>query len=100
MNRANLKYVVRDRTYMEADLGELFGVQRQAAQGGRRQVSAVNKGEEAQGVEARRAAPIDNSSIGPTSSAIVYVNSKVRCEEIAAWLAGRGVLAAAYHAGL
>jgi len=102
MNRANLKYVVRDRTSLEADLGELFGVQQQAAKGCRQQfgVATVKKAEEARRVEARRAAPIDNSCIGPTSSAIVYISSKARCEEIASWLADRGVLAAAYHAGL
>jgi len=102
MNRANLKYVVRERTSVDADLGDLFGIRQQAAKGGRCQVGATtaNASEEAQRVEGRRMAPVDNSSIGPTSSAIVYVNSKARCEEIASWLAGRGVLAAAYHAGL
>ena len=43
---------------------------------------------------------IDNTQIEPTSSTIVYVQTKARCEELAALLIRAGVAAASYHAGL
>ncbi|CAE8639576.1 unnamed protein product [Polarella glacialis] len=79
MNRPNLRYAVRERSTMEADLGELFAS------------AAAAK---------RRALPVDNTAVGTTSSAIVYTATKARSEEVASWLFERGVLAAAYHAGL
>ena len=86
MNRPNLKFVVRERTSYFEDLGELFGACGVA--GGRAEV------------EARRALHVENDAPGPTSSAIVYVARQKDCERLAAWLAERGVRAAAYHAGL
>jgi len=82
MNRPNLKYSVRPRGSLEADLGELFGA------------TATVKPKD------RRMLPVDNTALTPTSSAIVYAHTKARCEEIATWLIGRGVAAAAYHAGI
>lgn len=82
MNRPNLKYDIRPRQTQEKDLGILF--------------ECPSLGS----AEARRARNIDNTIIGPTSSSLIYVHTKAKCEEIADWLSERGVLAAAYHAGL
>eukprot|EP00927_Polykrikos_kofoidii_P042643 TRINITY_DN36679_c0_g2_i1.p1 TRINITY_DN36679_c0_g2~~TRINITY_DN36679_c0_g2_i1.p1 ORF type:complete len:1339 (-),score=190.61 TRINITY_DN36679_c0_g2_i1:390-4364(-) len=85
VNRPNLKYVVRPRTFLQSDLGELFGLARS---------------DDTESIDARRALPIDNTVVGPTASAVIYAGTKARCEEVADFLAGRGVKAAAYHAGM
>lgn len=84
MNRANLKYLIKVRSTIDKDLGELFGTEFSSPDA----------------VESRRRLAVDNTSVGPTSSTIVYVHTKVRAEEVAGWLAKRGVAAVAYHAGL
>lgn len=83
MNRPNLRYIVQQRSSLAVDLGPLFAVEDTQAK-----------------ASARRAMIIDNTTIGPTSSAIIYVGTKACCEEVASWLSTRGVTAMAYHAGL
>eukprot|EP00929_Paragymnodinium_shiwhaense_P080081 TRINITY_DN41749_c0_g1_i1.p1 TRINITY_DN41749_c0_g1~~TRINITY_DN41749_c0_g1_i1.p1 ORF type:complete len:689 (+),score=77.54 TRINITY_DN41749_c0_g1_i1:123-2189(+) len=85
MNRPNLKYVVRQRTTLQADLAELF---KAAAEG------------DTVGIDARRRVRIDSSTVGPLASTVIYVSSKARAEEVASWLFQRGISAKAYHAGL
>ncbi|CAE7596939.1 WRN, partial [Symbiodinium sp. CCMP2456] len=77
MNRPNLKYIVQPRRTFEEDMTEIFGL---SSHGSER--------------------VIDNTQIDPTSSTIVYVQTKARCEELAALLSRAGVAAASYHAGL
>lgn len=94
MNRPNLKYEVRQRASIEADLVPLFGLAATAV------AAAIGGASAAAAADERRRLVVDNAFVGPASSTIVYAHTKARCEELASWLLARGVLAAAYHAGL
>lgn len=93
MNRPNLKYIIKERTCVAADLGALFGAAVEGL-GGEGGVAFARE------VAERRALPIDNTVVGPTSSTIVYVSTKARSQEIADWLSCRGVSARPYNAGI
>eukprot|EP00435_Cladocopium_sp_Y103_P011749 s42_g3.t1 len=76
INRPNLKLLVRPRSTLEEDFAEIF---------------QLNQGSDR---------TVENTSVNPMSSTIVYVLTRARSEEVANWFQMKGVKAAAYHAGL